>query len=246
MNYFQDLERGANSLIKTANSMGYMATDIDIYTDRFLSSCLKDRTYLEIGCSYGLVVLNMLERDCRIIANDIDEGHLAYLSNIVSSHFPTYKDRLQISVGRFPDSVALSPNSLDGVLAARVLHFLRGEEIELGLKNILSWLKPGGELYIISETPYKINLHSFIPIYEYRKARGEQWPGYLCDVHKYFSESADLPSFINFLDKDHISCVLQNIGYEVIEACNYERPIGLNHQYLNYPNFMAVIARKPS
>ena len=245
MPYFQNLERGSNSLIKTANKMGYMATDIDIYTQKFIDDCLQNGTYLEIGCSYGLAILPLLERGCKIIANDMEISHLSYLEDLISKYFVKHKDNLTLLHGRFPNEVSFAPESLDGILTARTLHFLTGDEIEYGLHKLFSWLKPGGKLYIISETPYRKNLAEFIPVYEERKKNNIAWPGMLSYVHSYFTESQDLPTFINFLDKDHLSEILEKIGYKLEEATNFRRQIGLCRYYEDYPNFMAVIASKP-
>lgn len=61
-----------------------------------------------------------------------------------------------------------------GILCSRVPHFLSGEAIDVAVAKMAAWLKPGGRLYIVTDTPYGI-WRNFIPVFEQRKREGARW-----------------------------------------------------------------------
>ena len=56
-----------------------------------------------------------------------------------------------------------------------------------------SWLKPGGRLYLVADTPYGI-WRKLIPIFEQKKEKGERWPGLMIGLENYLPIRAERPS----------------------------------------------------
>ena len=87
-----------------------------------------------------------------------------------------------------------------------MIHFLTGEEINLCLQKFHSWLKTGGKLFLIAESPYLRCYSSFIPTYEIRKKNGEKWPGVIEDTSIFQTiRYNNIPNFIHFLDVETLS-----------------------------------------
>ena len=68
--------------------------------------------------------------------------------------------------------------SLDGIQALRMLHFLRPFEVRVFFENAAKWLKSGGLLCVTVGTPYiAVAVGTVRPEYERKKANNEEWPG---------------------------------------------------------------------
>lgn len=125
--------------IATLNQTGFMKTELDIFTEEFIKYSSNSTRYpvLEIGAAYGAATLPALRNNARVIANDIDEKHLAILYSKV---YKNDLNKLYLKPGCFPDQLDFPENSLNAVLICRVAHFLKGAEIEEGFKKIYKWL----------------------------------------------------------------------------------------------------------
>lgn len=241
---FKNIEVGHNGLLKTVNRMGYMLTDVDYPTQKFIEFAqTSPNPVMEIGCAYGFVTQLLLHQGAKVIANDIDPIHLQTVRDCTH---PDKLNNLQLLQGAFPNDIDLEQSSISGVLTLRILHFLQGEDIITGVKKIFNWLHSGGKFFIVTETPYLTELDEFIPLYEERKRANMPWPGMVEDTKKYFPQNYDeLPAWINFIDKDYMQKVLEEAGFIIEESECFRREIGLNLLYKDLPNFLYIIARKP-
>lgn len=162
---------------------------------------------------------------CSLIANDIGVENLLILRKQTKEKD---RDRLYLNSQRFPGKLDFPDNSLGGVLVCRVFHFLRGEEIELGLQKIFRWLIPGGKVFIVTATPYLGNLTEFVSLYEKRWSEGCPWPGYVEDFG--FNApglSHNLNPFLHVMDERPLRRALEAAGFiiENIEAIDRRKTI---------------------
>lgn len=205
-------------LIPTMNNTGFMTEALDAYSQQFAAEAgaLTDEV-LDIGCAYGIATLAALERGARVCAADIEQRHLDVLEGRVPAEL---RSRLRTQVARMPDT-DFPPESFGAVLAARVLHFLRGEEIEQVVAKMHRWLKPGGKVFLIADSPYVGPWYSAAPQYEERKRRGDPWPGFLENYAQFLPKTADPsqhPRSINPLDPDILARVVTDAGFVVEKA----------------------------
>ena len=99
---------------------------------------------LEIGAGIGNLTRALLPRRKRYVATDIDSEHLARL-NTRFQHRPNLLIRY-CDLAK-PSDFAEFPASMDSVVCLNVLEHV--EDDMLGLRNILSVLKPGGRAIIL-------------------------------------------------------------------------------------------------
>lgn len=165
-------------LIPTLNNRGFMSETLDSYSRKFVNFAGSiDAEALDIGCAYGVATLPALENGARIVACDMDAGHIEVLERRVP---PQLRSQLRTSVGTLPD-VNFPEQAFGAILCSRVLHFLLGDEIKLAMQAMASWLQPGGKLFLVADTPYTGFWQSVAPEYERRKAAGAEWPGFIPD-----------------------------------------------------------------
>jgi SAM-dependent methyltransferase len=177
---------------------------------------------LDVGAAFGVASIPAVERGASVIANDIEPRHLTVLWERTP---PELRRRLTLLPGRFPQELAFERESLDAVHASNVLNFLRGDEIEIGLRQVWRWLKPGGKVFSNSGTPYAGNIRNFIPIYEARKRQGLRWPGEEEYIQRFSSHPtvAELPGFLHLLDADVLRQAFESAGFAVVAAEMYLR-----------------------
>ena len=202
-------------LTPTLNLMGFMTSWIDPYTEAFVKfTPFAPGPSLDIGASYGIATLAALEAGAEIIACDPDKRHL----EICLQRTPlNQKSRLRLLQGSLPSQINLEKESVGAILCSRVLHFLTGSEIEESISNMSRWLRSGGRVYLIADTPYNRFLKPFLPLYEERKRQGNFWPGQIDNFPQFMPMelAANLPSFFHTLDPDVLSRVCTEAGLTV-------------------------------
>lgn len=230
----------SRGLYKTFNKMGFMTSEIDPYIADFITQAASP--FLDIGCAFGQTILFALLEEKEVIANDSLLEHLEVLKTRID---PSKKKNIQFIEGNFPNKLEFSPNSLGSILACRVLHFLKGEEIIEGCHKAYHWLRKDGLFCIASETPYRKNLSEFLPIFEERKKKTDRFPGLIEDVKKYWpNDYQNLPPWLNLLDEDIINSVLEEAGFRVVFSKSYKKVIELEHVAKGLPNYFISIGKK--
>ncbi|MEZ5459456.1 MAG: methyltransferase domain-containing protein [Steroidobacteraceae bacterium] len=203
--------------IPTLNGTGFMLEALDEYALAFIDAAAHSPgEVLDIGCAYGVATLAALERGARVCASDMERAHLALLEQRV----PTgQRARLRTQVGVLPD-IDFPPGSFDAILASRVLHFLDGETLPRAVAAIARWLRPGGRVFLVADTPYMPSWSEIVPQYEDRKRAGARWPGYIADFRRYTAKRADGlgPQFLNTLDPDLLARECEAAGLVVERA----------------------------
>jgi len=200
------------------NNTGWMTLALDeVSTEftRFAGSI--DAEVLDVGCAYGIATLAALERGARVCACDIERRHLDVLARRVD---PDVRERVRFIEGSLPDC-DFAPGSFGAVLASRVLHFLSGADVAQTVRKMHTWLKPGGRLFLVVDSPYTGPWRTLSDDYERRKAAGDAWPGFVANYAQFLPTGQDPsqhPRFINPMDPDILTRVCADAGFEVLEA----------------------------
>lgn len=205
-------------LERTLNKMGHSTKNPTEYIQYFLEYVkFHPGTFLDIGAAFGVATVPAIESGSSVIANDLDPQHLKVIRSKVS---PESQHRLKVICAPFPGGMDLEENSLDGVLASQILHFLSGEDLENGFKKVFKWLKPGGKFFTVSCTPYMKGYKSLIPTFLKRKKLGQKWPGFFSGLSetKEFWRVRHLPDHLHFFDDVVLRSALEEYGFEV-ERC---------------------------
>jgi hypothetical protein len=231
-------------LIPTLNKMGYAAIFLDKYSEQFVKYSTRIAgPVLEVGAAYGITTLALLKAGAFVIANDIDPRHLKILSQKVPTELHKH---LTLYPGHFPHELNFSENSLGGILASNVFHFLDGETIELAITKLYKWLKPNAKLYIVADTPYNKLLEQAIPDYEERVKNAVKWPGTMPNIQEYLPPKLinRVPDFMHFLTPEVLSNALIKGGFKIEEAATFPRIYYPIEEQLDGREGMGIIAKK--
>lgn len=228
--------------IPTLNRTGYMTTSLDPYSQEFVSYAVHSHDpVLEIGAAYGVATLAALGQGATVYCNDIEVKHLEIVAQLAKQKGFS---RLKLVPGAFPKELNFPDNSFRAILIARVLHFFDPETLELSMKQTYKWLKPGGKLIIVADTPYLKNFAKFIPEYEKRIKNKEKWPGIMDNPKKYVN-NPNFPDFIHLLDADILTRILLKQGFVIEKIGTLNRTDYPADRRLDGRESVGVIAQKP-
>jgi SAM-dependent methyltransferase len=219
-----------------------MTKILDPYCEQFIASCeTATESVADLGVAFGYTTQKILQnKNLTVYANDIDKKHLDYLASEITDE---ERKRLKLFPGKLPEVFNFKSNSLSGVLAARCIHFLKGDEIEDLANKVYNSLIPGGIFCIVAETPYMKHTATFIPIFEKRKASGDVWPGYIDDFSLY-TKRANTSKWINLLDPDILERTLKLIGFKIEKVGFIERPYFPEEVRMDGKESAGIIGRK--
>ncbi|NNM58634.1 MAG: class I SAM-dependent methyltransferase [Legionellales bacterium] len=216
--------------VKTFNSQGYMTTRLDTFSKKFIAFCQKQSltnkefSVLEIGAAFGIATLAALEAapNATVYCNDLDPHQLQVVQYTAIEK--QIDANLILLPGRFPNELSFESGKFQAILICRVLHFSRGNDIIVALKEIKKWLAPDGKLFVIVETPFIKAWISFLPEFIERKAKDVPFPGEIDTPMKYAKDRAPfLPPFIHFMDIDGLSYTLAQAGFEIEQIAYIDR-----------------------
>lgn len=238
---------GFKGMVPTLNRTGVMVEQLIPYSSDFAQyagSCGGE--VLDIGCAYGIATIAALEHGAKVFAVDLEQKHLDILEQRVDEKF---RDRLFLKQAKLPN-VDFKDGQFSAIHASRVIHFLRPEEVRLTLQNMYRWLKPGGKIFLSTDSPYFGYWQSKASEYEQRKRDGDAWPGFIENVADHF-DLADVvggPSLINALDPDVFERECLDVGF-VVEKVGFFGGVGveLSAQQAPYSGMehVGIIAQKP-
>ncbi len=207
---------GQANMRPTLNGTGFMFEILDDYAKEFIAySSRCDGPVLEIGCAFGVATLPALAAGAQIVACDMGQAHLDILQENVPDE---QRENLQCVQGALP-MIDFPTGQFSAVLCSRVLHFLDGAAVDASLRKMHTWLKPGGRLYLVADTPYGI-WRKYIPVFDAKRARGDRWPGLMIGLENYLPQvpadrSIDGPPFMNLLDPELLERSCRDAGFEV-------------------------------
>jgi SAM-dependent methyltransferase len=204
---------------KTLNNMGWMFKHHDPSLDAFLKHVEHTKGYYaDIGTAFGYATLEALKRGGRVLAVDLDPGHIDVLVNECPD---TDCSRLEARSGNFPNEIDLPENAFDGILLSRVLIFLIPDEIDQALAKIYKALKPGGVLFLTSPSHLRKKWMPLRPIHEQQKNAGARWPGHVENLWELVpSMETILPNTIQLIDEESLRRGLKEAGF-TIQECDY-------------------------
>lgn len=195
-----------------------MLEALDSFAEEFVAfAAQQDGEVLDMGCAFGVASLAALKAGARVCACDMEPKHL---DMVVQETPPDLKANLRTVEGMLPD-VHFPDLSFNAIIASRVIHFLTGPNIQTTLNAMFTWLKPGGRLYLVADTPYMPGWDDIVPSYEAAKSAGEPWPGFIPDFARYTSSNAPgsgAPDFVNTLDPDMLERECRLAGFEIIRS----------------------------
>ena len=210
--------------IPTRNHTGWSSNQLNEVSELFVEFCRAQAVLpvLDIGAAFGIATHAALAAGATVIANDADAAHLRILHE---STPPEDRRRLVMVSGRFPRHLHFAESSLSAIHASNVLHFLTGPQLENGAGSIAHWLAVGGKAFIQASTPWQSPFASFIPEFEDRLRRGEQWPGWIEDTHSRFDhpKMTQIPKSIHLLDERTLTRVFTAAGLEIERCWIYRR-----------------------
>jgi hypothetical protein len=89
-------------------------------------------------------------------------------------------------------------------------------------------------------------LHTFLPTYEERKAKGEPWPGFVENMLQYCPDRGkDIPASINWLDDKTLCRVFEAAGFSIDRVEVFARPEFPEDLRLDGRESVGMIATKP-
>lgn len=208
----------------TLNGTGFMFKVLDEFADDFIQFAgHTDGEVLDVGCAFGIATIAALEAGGRVTAVDLDARHLEAL---VEKTPAARRGQLKCVAGELP-GLDLPEDTYDAILCSRVLHFLDGSAIDASVRKMYRWLRPGGRLYLVADTPYGI-WRRLIPIFDARRARGDRWPGLMIGLENYLpfapkDRAIDGPPFMNLLDPELLARICTDAGFTVERATFIDR-----------------------
>jgi SAM-dependent methyltransferase len=213
--------------VKTYNPIGgYTLPAVDPFSQKFIECAgqagVRGGRALEIGAAFGAATLKALAEGAQIDCNDISVGNLAvvgkrfadFSANRVNPETAEYKN-LRLLPGAFPEELAgLQSDSYQAILACRILHFFSGKKIESCLQIMADLLAPGGQLFIVCETPYQKNWISYLPEFEKKTHIGADWPGEIADSSQVENteRNTGLPKFMHLISQPELLRAVKKVS----------------------------------
>jgi SAM-dependent methyltransferase len=233
-------------LVPTLDGQGWIWLYRDEITQAYIDHAgLTKGLMLEIGAGYGDVVLEVLRKGARAIADEISGPQLEIIKERVSE---SGLAGLETMKAEFPEGLDLPPGSIDGILISRVFHFFPGGRIRESLRKVAEWLRPGGKVFIVTDSVYRTVFRDLIPVYEKNVSDGLEWPGWTEDVRKFIPQGRldpeTQPLAMNFLDPRLVSRELEIAGLETETAAFFKYAAGPDFARLDGREIVGAVGVK--
>lgn len=230
----------------TLNNMGYEATSPDTWDPitklwiRYGATTIKTppRLLLNVGCAFGSTSVSAASAGAKVICNDLDERHLTALSVSVPEDL---KAQFIFLPGDYCAECTMQDlqraGSVDGVLLSRVLHFFSPRQFQRALQISFELLRPKGRIFVVTSSPYLKSLLSLGALFEFKKMRGDLWPGFLDGtkekVSDYFPRAKNrYPESMNFVDPEILTRELELAGFTIRLPAHYLNDVALPQEHL--------------
>lgn len=202
---------------RTLNEFGWQLNQLDEYGTAYVEFAkTATRPVADLGVAFGFSTLALLNQTtAHVIANDLAAEHLDHLYSRATE---SQRQRLTLFPGDVLD-LHFPEESLDGVQALRMLHFLEPEQIREAFQKFGSWIAPGGKLSLTAGTPHIAECVNFLGVYEERKSNGEEWPGFATGDEVCWPEGKSWPHGY-FFDTEVMEREAVRAGFKV-DKCSY-------------------------
>ena len=205
-------------LVPCLNGRGFMEEDLNDVSQSFVEESSKmEGLSLDVGCAYGIATIAALEKGAEVLASDMDQGHLDLLLEETPDEL---KPKLKTKAGKLPN-IDFENDSFISIHCSRCLHFLKPDELIETLQNMYAWLKPGGRVYLITDTCFSGPWKNYLPEYEKKLKAGDPFPGFIDDVLDCLPVPRvpkGMTPHMNCLDPDTLSRECKSAGFEIITA----------------------------
>ena len=197
----------------TLNKMGWTKIPEDEYSKDFIAFATSHNEWnLEVGAAFGLTARKAVLGGAKMIVNDLDPKHLDIFKNSLNEK---YHSRIKLLTGNFLN-IDIENEGVKSILASRVLHMMKGSDIEKAAKLMYRWLQPEGKVFIIAATPYHKSWYKFIPQYEKNLKSGKRFPGEIHNLPIWSEEMAKYnPSFLHLMDIDILGKIFLDAGFKI-------------------------------
>jgi SAM-dependent methyltransferase len=238
---------GQQNMRPTLNGTGFMFEVLDEFADEFIQySGTSDAPVAEIGCAFGVATLPALAAGATVVACDLAQAHLDILAESAPAG---QRDRLTCVQGELP-YLELPENHFSALLCSRVLHFLDGAAIDASVRKFFSWLRPGGRLFLVADTPYGI-WRKFVPLFEAKRERGDRWPGLMFSIENFLPQvpsgrAIDGPPFMNLLTPDLMERSCREAGFMIDRVSFIDRSDFGEQGRMDGRENAGVMAHKPA
>lgn len=169
----------------TLNGNGYVFYSISPMAATFLEEeCKPGRAVIDIGSGYSNIPIEAIKRGVsQYVANDILEDHLKILSQRVKEILgEDALKNLTLMLAKAPQELPASPQKYDAILADKVVHFMKPNEILEFIEWSKASLKKGGKMYVMTSTPYSTLYNKMLPEYLNRLKENKDFPGHFTNV----------------------------------------------------------------
>lgn len=213
-------------MIPTLDNQGWIWLYKDEITNSYIEYAARTKgLMLEVGAGYGHIVLEVLKKGARVIADDISQGQLQIIRHRAEEGGLS---GLRVTDAEFPEKLVLPHNTIDGVLISRVFHFFTGSRIRESLRKVHGWLNPGGKVFIVTDSVYRTIFKELIPQYEKNVADEVEWPGWVDDVRRLIPtgriDPETQPLAMNLTDPAIIRRELVLAGFQVEVSSFFKYP----------------------
>ena len=168
--------------IKVLSDKGYATTDLMDISKEFVEYAANcPLPVLDIGTAYGETAIAVLKKGGIVIANDVDQGSLDYITKRKEITDDDRK-RLYLKKGFVPKDMDFESNSLGAIHASRVMHFFTPEDVKTFFIKAKEWLVNDGIIFLVTSSPYHwVTPEGFAKEYEKKFKEGIEFPGIITD-----------------------------------------------------------------
>lgn len=238
--------------VPTMNQSGYMFTKFDPIVDRWLESVVKnpDQVLFEVGGAYGNVARAVLEKGIKkYYLNDREEKHLKLFARQLKEDKKEHLlPSIELIVGNCPNDVKLRDNSLDAILANKVLLFFTPDTIDSFIVWMKKGLKIGGLVYVFTVSPFYRGHEEVLAGYEERKKGGVRFPGWCpscekMDVRKIYNPLVR-PTSILYMEMSTLKELFEQHGFQIVEEFDLAIINEKNPEWRPGKDMAGIIAKK--
>lgn len=242
----------------TLNGTGYIFYPLTPIGKAFITNeAHKNKKVLEIGAGFSNLSIEALKRGIsKYIANDISEVHLKMLVKRVKKTVPSAALlSLTLMTAKAPQELPFAKMEYDAIIAEKVMHFMKPDEIVEFIKWCKLALKKGGKLYITVASPFSKAYQKMLPKYLQRQKEGMLMPGHFKHMTRDLDLNASvlnnskfkIPDEMVLFSRKNLEKLVESQGMEVVSSCALKIPLETEDEWPQVEeekgNVVGVIAK---